>query len=98
MQIDPKQDLLILKNTGDKEISLAGWLLYSTRGEECVLLPEDALLPAGGEYSIGTRITTDDAALKLDMKRLWHKTKPDQAILYDTYGSIAATADNGIVK
>ncbi len=96
MRIDPKQDLLTLRNTGDREISLAGWLLYSTRGEECILLPEDALLPAGGEYSIGTRITTEDAALRLDMKRLWHKSKPDQAILYDTYGSIAATAGNGI--
>lgn len=96
MRIEPEQDLLILSSLCDRDIALDGWLLFSTRGEECILLPEGAVLPAGGEYRIGSRMTDTETDLKLDVKRIWHKSKPDQAILFDVHGTAAAEADNGI--
>ena len=94
--IDAPQDLLTLRNTGSEDISLAGWIVLSTKGEDCFALPEDAVLPAGGTYTIGTKTTDTQVDLKLDIKRLWHKSKLDQCQLYDASGRLTAVTDNGM--
>jgi len=94
--IDPAQDMLTLRNSAAEDISLAGWILYSSRGEDTVNLPDDAVLPANGVYRIGTRATSEDVTLSLDMKRLWHKSKYDQAVVYDAAGRTVAVTDNGL--
>ena len=30
------------------------------------------------------------------MKRMWHKSKLDQAMIYDEHGSVAAVTSNGM--
>ncbi|MBQ9195877.1 MAG: MBL fold metallo-hydrolase [Clostridia bacterium] len=96
--IDMSDDLLTLYNRSGEDISLDGWIVYSTRGEECLTLPEDALLPAGGAYSIGSRATGGQADLKIDIKRVWHKSKLDQCLVFDTAGGLAAFTDNGMAE
>lgn len=95
-EITPQEDLLTLYNNGAEDISLAGWIVYSTRGEDCIVLPEDAVIPANGAFRLGTRATAADTDLSLDIKRLWHKSKRDQMILLDAHGTTAAVTDNGI--
>lgn len=94
--IDLKDDMLTLRNSSASPVSVAGWAVYSTRGSECIFLPEDAVLPANGIYKIGTRATSQQVDLSLDMKRMWHKSKFDQALIYDEYGSVVATTGNGM--
>ena len=94
--IDLKDDMLTLRNSSASDISLSGWAVYSSRGSECIFLPVGAVLPANGVYKIGTRATSQQADLSLDMKRMWHKSKFDQALIYDEYGSVVATTGNGM--
>ncbi|MBQ9301225.1 MAG: MBL fold metallo-hydrolase, partial [Clostridia bacterium] len=75
--IDGSNDLLTLRNSGSTPIVLGGWIIFSTKGEECLTLPQDAVLPANGTYKIGSRATDGDVDLKADIKRLWHKSKYD---------------------
>ena len=94
-EITPEQDLLTLYNDGNADLSLAGWIVFSTKGGECVTLPEDAVLPAGGSWSLGTRATGHGADSTADIKRLWHKSKYDEARIYDAAGRLTAVTDNG---
>lgn len=94
--IDLGDDMLTLQNGGGQEISLDGWIIFSTKGEDCVTLPEGAVLPAGGVYTLGTRATEAEVDCKLDIKRLWHKSKWDQCVIFDASGGVAAVTDNGM--
>ena len=94
-EIDPAEDLLILRSASDADISLEGWIVHSTKGSECVVLPEGAMLPAGGTYTLGSRATKADCDLRADTKRMWHKSKLDAAWIYDSHGGLAAVTDNG---
>jgi len=95
-EIDPGEDMLILRSSAAEDIDLSGWLIYSTRGEDTVMLPEGTVLPEGGAFRLGTRATSEAADLTLDIKRLWHKSKPDTAVIYDAAGTVAAVTDNGM--
>ena len=96
--IDMSDDLLTLQNTGDQDIDLSGWIIFSTRGEDCLTLPEGAVLPAGGAFRVGSRATGGSADWKADIKRIWHKSKYDQCLVFDAAGSLAAFTDNGMAE
>ncbi len=94
--IDVENDLLTLYNSSAENIPLAGWIVYSSKGRECMTMPENTLLPANGVFKLGTRASGDGAILRLDIKRLWHKSKYDQAMIFDSTGGLAAVTDNGM--
>lgn len=89
-------DMLTLRNSSAQDITLTGWAVYSSRGETFVPLPEGSVLPANGVFKIGTRATAGDVTLRLDSKRLWHKSRYDRAVIYDAAGCIVAVTDNGM--
>jgi len=91
-----QDDMLTLMNSTSEPLSLSGWILYSTEGETTVVLPEDAVIPANGVLRIGTRATSAAVGISLNIKQLWHQSKPDTAILFDPSGAVAATASNGL--
>lgn len=97
LAMDVADDVLTIQNTGTAAIQLTGWTVYSTKGNEQLTLPA-VTLEAGESYRIGSRATENACDLKWDEKRVWHETKPDQAILYDAYGRPVAYADNGIAE
>lgn len=97
-EITVSEDLLILRSASDEEIDLSGWLIYSSRGEDCVYLPEGAVLPAHGTYAIGAKTTSVAVDYTAAVKRLWHKSKLDQATIYDRAGGIVAVTDNGMAE
>lgn len=96
MTINVENDLLTLRNSTSEAISLAGYTLYSSRGDTTVVLTENDVIPANGVYKIGTHSTKDGASTVLSINRLWHKSKYDQAVLYDTAGQVIAVTDNGM--
>ena len=93
--ITADDDLLTLRSASEEPIDLSGWILYSTRGEDSFRFPDGSVLPAQGEYRIGSRMTASAVDWRLDVKRVWHKSKFDQAQLYDLTGGLAAVTDNG---
>ena len=94
--ISVENDVLTLRNSSSEDIALGGWIVYSTRGETCIPLPDDAVLPANGVFKLGTRESEADVTLKMDIKRLWHKSRLDQAIIYDASGCVVAVTDNSL--
>lgn len=94
MKMDTKDDLIILKTNGNETISISDAFLYSCKGEEVFALPDFALSP-GEEYLIGSRDTKKDVSYVLPGKEIWHNKKLDIAILYDAFGRILSTCDNG---
>ena len=96
MSISVENDLLTLRNSTSSDISLSGWTLYSSRGDTSIVLTESDVIPANGVYKIGTHSTGSGASVTLSVNRLWHKSKYDQAILYDASGLVVAVTDNGM--
>lgn len=96
LKISVSDHILTLQNSSTKDISLAGWVLYASRSKSCFILPEDAVLPANGVYKIGARPTQAPVSLLLDVKRLFHKSRYDQLMLYDATGALVALTDNGM--
>lgn len=94
LSINLSDDTVTLANTGDQSVSLKGCRLFSTKGEEMLLLPE-ITLTAGQSFVIGTKTTKGAVDYQWNDKKVWHQSKRDMAILYDAYGRALARTDNG---
>ena len=94
LEIDSEDDTVTLKNTTGNAVSLDGYVLFSTRGDERLLL-SGLTLEAGGSWTIGGRKTKGFADQIWDEKGIWAKKKKDVGILYDCWGRPVACADNG---
>ena len=95
LTLDMEQDALTLRNEGEDALELTGGVLYSSKGDETLILPRVTLLP-GETYVVGSQSTEIACDLLWEEKRVWHKKKWDQAILYDCYGRAIARTDNGL--
>ena len=96
LKLSNDDHILTLQNSSAQDISLDGWTLYVSRSKACYTLPEGTVLPANGVYKIGARATEKPVSLRLDVKRLWHKSRYDQLMLYDATGALVAVTDNGM--
>ena len=97
LSIDVQQDTVTIQNTGKDALALTGYMLYSTKGNDLLALP-DVALPSGGQYVIGSGETAAATDLTWRKKRVWNDSKFDMGILYDAFGRPIACADNGITE
>ncbi len=95
LSIDVENDTLTVYNQGSAALDLSGCMVYSTKGNELLSLP-DATVAAGGKLVIGTKSTDSGADIYLNVKKLWNKKNLDRAIFYDAYGRVLACTDNGL--
>ena len=95
LSLDLNDDAVTVSGTGNEAVSLAGYILYSSKGDETLTLPDTVLRP-GASLTIGSRSTDGAADIIWDDKKVWNRKKRDVAILYDTYGRPVAFADNGL--
>ncbi len=95
LSIDVEQDTVTILNEGSSALALKDCVLYSTKGNELFMLPEVTIAP-GGQYVVGTGVSTVEIDAKWRKKRVWHETSRDAGVLYDAYGRPIACADNGI--
>lgn len=91
-------ETLSLSNTGSEEVSLAGWYVYSTRGEEIYFFPDDAQIGPGETKVLGTQATAVSVDFLWADKNVWHSKKKDEALLYDPYGRIVSRLSNGLTQ
>lgn len=95
LEIDAEADTVTLTNTAGNAISLDGYVLFSTKGDE--RLPLSGLtLEAGWSWVIGGRKTKKPVDQTWDEKNIWSEKKRDAGVLYDPWGRPVACADNGI--
>lgn len=96
ISIDLAKDMLLVQNTSSDPVSLDGMALFSTRGEDLFLLPSGYTVEPGQILSIVSSSVSSSGDITLQSnKRIWHKSKFDEALLYDAYGRMIACTDNG---
>lgn len=95
LSIDMENDTLTIFNGGNEPLLLNGCVLYSSKGDDALSLP-DAVVQPGQAYVIGSKATTGDMDCKWNVKRIWHQNKFDAAVLYDVYGRAIARTNNGL--
>ncbi len=96
--LDTEQDALTISNAGSEALSLAGWYVFSVRGEEIFFFPDNATLPPGAFARLGSLNTPGACDWRFDDKNVWHNKKKDVAVLYDPYGRPVAQMDNGMTE
>ena len=95
LEISSETDTVILRNTSEEAVSLDGYTLFSTKGDETLLLSGLALDP-GGAWTIGGRNASIPVDQTWDEKYVWSNKKRDTGILYDPWGRPVSAADNGL--
>ena len=95
LDIRTDTDTVTLRNTGADPVSLDGYTLYSTKGNETLRLSGLTLNP-GGKWTIGGLKSPGPVDQTWEDKNVWSAKKTDYGILYDPWGRPVAAADNGI--
>lgn len=97
LSLDVSDDRLTVRNAGSAAVSLSGCVLYSTRGDEMLALPDVTVQP-GQAFAVGSQVTRGSVDCVWSVKRVWHKKKLDVAVLYDPWGRPVACTDNGMAE
>lgn len=86
LTVDAETERMTLENTGDKDVSLKDWYLYSEAGNELFLLGNETL-PAGGQLVVGTKSSPEGTYDVLwNEKNVISNKKQDTVTLYDPEG------------
>ena len=94
--VDPDDDTIALGNSGSANVDLSGFSLYSDKGGELYAFPEGTVLSPGATLTVGTNSTDGNYDLLWDDKKVVNKKKTDTFYLYDDYGRIVDSRDNGM--
>lgn len=86
VSVSKGDQLAVIGNGGDSDVSLAGWWILSETGSDLFRFPEDAVIPAGGTISVGCTDYAGVPDLRWNEGKVWHKSKEDRAILIDPWG------------
>ena len=87
VKVSREEQLVILKNIGETAIDVSRWWILPERGKKAFRFPDGTTIPAGGTVRIGTNDTAEEADFRWDETKVWHRKKPDSAILIDRWGN-----------
>jgi len=93
--VDADDDRIAVGNSGDTAVDLGGFYLYSDRGDELYAFPAGTSLAPGESLIVGAADTDGNYDLLWDEKKVVHKKKTDIITLYDPYGRVLDSRDNG---
>ena len=94
-EVDPDDDRIVLSNGGSAAVDLSGFYLYSDRGDELFPFPDGTVLSSGATLTVGTNSTDGSYDLLWNDKKVINKKKTDTIYLYDNYGRVVDSRDNG---
>lgn len=87
-KVDLKNEIVTIKNTGDKSVNLSGVTLVSVKGDQRYTFPSFELAPGGSVHVLsGDNNTTGSNYLKWTGSNIWNN-KGDPAELYDASGRL----------
>ena len=93
--VDPDDDTIALGNSGSATVDLSGFYLFSDKGDELYAFPDGTTLSPSVTLTVGTNSTDGNYDLLWDDKKVVNKKKTDTFYLYDDYGRIVDSRDNG---
>ncbi len=96
--LDHEEDVLTITNTGRETVSLAGWYVFSVKGEEIFFFPKDAKIAPGVSVRLGSEATPGACDWYFSDKNVWSDKKKDEAVLYDEYGRVVDRMGNGLTE
>ncbi|MBQ4448492.1 MAG: MBL fold metallo-hydrolase [Clostridia bacterium] len=78
-----------LRNNGNEEVDISGWFVWSTKGFEVFVFPENTVIKAGAELTVACKKSSRAASADLiwDIKKVWADNKADSAVLCDAFGN-----------
>lgn len=81
--------IFTVTNSGSDEVDISGWFVYSTKGCEVFIYPEDTVIAPGGSVTVACRKSSlvDSADIVWDKKKIWADSKEDIAVLCDQNGN-----------
>ena len=82
------QDFICIRNNGREAADVSGWFLYSDKGGQTFVFPAGTVLQPGQEIGISALDSPDAGDFVWPDDEVWHKNKPDTALLYDVYGRL----------
>lgn len=80
-------------NTGDSDLDVSRFFIFSDRGSEIFIFPENSVIRAGEEVVIASADNAE-ADYIWEETKIWSKSKQDTAILYDKYGNVLDKMDS----
>lgn len=86
-EVDASDDRITLQNTSGSPVDLLGCYLYSDRGDELFVFPDETIEP-GATLIVGTNSTDGDYDLLWDDEKVVHKKKADAIWLFDSWGRV----------
>lgn len=84
LKIDKKTQIVTLMNNGN-DVNISGYFLYSERGSEVFVFPEDSLFKA--EKTLTIVCSGGQGDFIWEDKKVWNAKKDDTGILYDAFGN-----------
>ena len=94
--VDASDDRVVLRNDTGGAVELGGCYLYSDRGDELFTIPDGMSIEPGDTLVIGTNSTEGGCDVLWDDKKVVHRKKTDVIYLYDSWGRIIDSLDNGL--
>lgn len=95
VELDAKQDYLVIENAGEEEKSLAGWYLFSEKGNELFVFPEGASVAPDQQILVGSLSYDGEADYRWPEENVFHNKKKDDVLLYDALGRLVTAIANG---
>lgn len=90
--VDLKDELVVIKNTGDKPVDLSGWRLLSVKGNQDFYFPTDTTLQPGKKIIIASgRNAKDGSEVIIWTKVYIWNDDGDPAELYDDKGKLVSS-------
>ncbi|NMA64672.1 MAG: MBL fold metallo-hydrolase [Clostridiaceae bacterium] len=86
-KVDLAGELVTIKNSSSKNISLKGWRLVSVEGNQVYYFPDSCIIKGGSKMTIASGKAEGD--LKWTNKYIWNN-KGDLAELYDSNGKLVS--------
>lgn len=93
LDVSAQPEIIRLENRGVEALDLSGWYLYTDRGEDLYLFPEDTTIALGAMLSVSTRESEAAGDLHWDVKNAVSNKKDDVVYLYDAYGRCVNSAE-----
>ena len=84
--VDKRGEHVIIENTGDEAVNLAGWKLVSEKGNQSMTFPSFTLNP-GQSIKITSGAEAGTGDFTSSYATIWNNSSPDPAVLYDASGN-----------
>lgn len=95
VELDSKQDYLVIENDGEEQQSLAGWYLFSDKGNELFFFPDGAVIAPNQQILVGSLSYPGEADYRWQEENIFHNKKKDNVLLYDPLGRLVSSIANG---